>query len=384
MFIRKRDPRYKSHKLRQSQTSASAPQGNAARRAAGAPTTSAYVEQAWQKPNQSKIDQDADLQWAAAEAEEDAEEWECVACSKTFRSEAAWDSHERSKKHLQAVERLRREMLDENEELDLGIDGEEVGEGGDIKDSDGTEEPVVEYPPPTPSPRPIVQLAATSRVGDDGGEEGEGESNEQLNQSRSRSKKKRTKQKSRAQSPSPPPKTSRKSKNPATNPPSPASPPDEPTPDPSEVPPPSGITGDVAATPSAAFSGDEPEEPPKQEMSKRDKRRAREAAKKAQAESSTPKLVRFLFVGLCPFPFHQLILPPSVCHCACTANKRRVMCALHSLTAGLNCSPTSLTQGMLLLTRYLPATHRGERRKGGKANEQFDPSACRSGNSIPR
>jgi hypothetical protein len=46
----------------------------------------------------SKIDADDDLEWAAAEGGDDPEEWECVACGKIFRSEAAWDSHERSKK----------------------------------------------------------------------------------------------------------------------------------------------------------------------------------------------------------------------------------------------------------------------------------------------
>jgi DnaJ family protein A protein 5 len=64
------------------------------------------------------------LDWAAAEGE-DPEEWECVACRKTFRSEAAWDSHERSKKHMKEVERLQREMQEENEELGLEEDDEE-------------------------------------------------------------------------------------------------------------------------------------------------------------------------------------------------------------------------------------------------------------------
>jgi DnaJ homolog subfamily A member 5 len=40
-------------------------------------------------------------------------------CNKTFRSEAAWDSHERSKKHIKEVERLKREMQDEEDELGL-------------------------------------------------------------------------------------------------------------------------------------------------------------------------------------------------------------------------------------------------------------------------
>ena len=43
--------------------------------------------------------------------------WDCVACNKRFLSEAAWSNHERSKKHKKEVERLKREMLEEDLEL---------------------------------------------------------------------------------------------------------------------------------------------------------------------------------------------------------------------------------------------------------------------------
>jgi DnaJ homolog subfamily A member 5 len=65
-----------------------------------------------------------DLDWAAAEGD-DLEEWECVACRKTFRSEAAWDSHERSKKHMKEVEKLKREMQADNQDLDLNGESED-------------------------------------------------------------------------------------------------------------------------------------------------------------------------------------------------------------------------------------------------------------------
>ena len=69
---------------------------------------------------------------------EEAEEWECVACGeKTFRSEAAWNSHERSKKHMKAVERLRSEMEEDEKELELGEEAHE-----DHNDQD-TDEPLV-------------------------------------------------------------------------------------------------------------------------------------------------------------------------------------------------------------------------------------------------
>jgi DnaJ homolog subfamily A member 5 len=58
------------------------------------------------------------LEWVtAAEGEKGSEQWECVACAKTFKSEAAWDSHERSRKHAKQVESLKREMQDDEEEF---------------------------------------------------------------------------------------------------------------------------------------------------------------------------------------------------------------------------------------------------------------------------
>lgn len=82
-------------------------------------TRGVYVEQDWQKVDVRGLHDD--LEWAAAEGD-DPEQWECVACNKTFRSEAAWDSHERSKKHMKQVEALRREMQAEGDELDLGAE----------------------------------------------------------------------------------------------------------------------------------------------------------------------------------------------------------------------------------------------------------------------
>lgn len=102
LFIRKRDPRYK---LRVSE-GLNAPRGGhllaetsaeAARRREEA--SLAYVEQAWQRV---KLDPNDDDEWEGAEG---GEEWECVACSRVFRSEAAWESHERSRKHMKEIER---------------------------------------------------------------------------------------------------------------------------------------------------------------------------------------------------------------------------------------------------------------------------------------
>ncbi|CAK5268583.1 unnamed protein product, partial [Mycena citricolor] len=103
---RKRDPRYKTY-LAQQQTAGTSTPKTSAQNKTAAPRAE-YVEQEWQKVEASR--QHDDIEWATAEGDDD-EEWECVVCGKSFFSQATWDSHERSKKHLKEVERLKREML---------------------------------------------------------------------------------------------------------------------------------------------------------------------------------------------------------------------------------------------------------------------------------
>ena len=69
-------------------------------------------------------------------------EWECIACGKSGKSEGRWRDHERSKGHRRAIDRLRREMLDEDWELGLGAEQEEAaraegnGEAAEGSDDD--------------------------------------------------------------------------------------------------------------------------------------------------------------------------------------------------------------------------------------------------------
>lgn len=55
--------------------------------------------------------------------------FDCVACNKTFKSQNQMDAHERSKKHKQAVQELREELLREG--VELGFDN-----GGDFESSE--------------------------------------------------------------------------------------------------------------------------------------------------------------------------------------------------------------------------------------------------------
>jgi DnaJ family protein A protein 5 len=118
-FTRKRDPRYKAFlayqaKLNRSENSAVLKVAKPPYRAQNVE----YVEQDWQKISDDLPD---NLEWPASNTA-DSEEWECVACGKNFKSEAAWNSHERSKKHLRELERLRKEMHHDDEELGLQQD----------------------------------------------------------------------------------------------------------------------------------------------------------------------------------------------------------------------------------------------------------------------
>ncbi|EMD33296.1 hypothetical protein CERSUDRAFT_160177 [Gelatoporia subvermispora B] len=281
MFLRKRDPRYKAHLARQAAASASspsaqppAPSGSGARTPA-APAS--FVPQAWQQAARAD-DADADLKWAAAEGA-DEEEWECVACGKSFRSEAAWDSHERSKKHLKAVEALKRQMQEEEEVLGLGLGAGEhaegVEEGGEESGDEEDNAEVVDH-----AHDRIAEQHAAEEPGADDEEQQEAaieDEDEFSRQSRSRKKKK-----SRASSPEFVPRTARKAK---------ARRPEEELEDLQHMQSLKLGSGENTrdSTPAADTPAEEPEQTALPQISKRDKRRAKEAEKKARGEDTQAK-----------------------------------------------------------------------------------------------
>lgn len=116
-FIKKRDPRYKANALNEAQRQETLRQSVAAQAARS------------RAINQAKMREHVVPEWAQSEepvandsqesSESEVESFECVACHKHFKSQKQFEAHERSKKHLKAVKQLRREMLLQNEELDL-------------------------------------------------------------------------------------------------------------------------------------------------------------------------------------------------------------------------------------------------------------------------
>jgi DnaJ family protein A protein 5 len=121
-FVRKRDPRYTPN------TQSADEKAKAQRDARRAQAARARAAQ------MAKLEEEAQAlpSWATArhesdeedETEEEIEEdiFECVACNKTFKSEAQWDAHERSKKHQKAIQSLKRKMQKDNAHLDLDKD----------------------------------------------------------------------------------------------------------------------------------------------------------------------------------------------------------------------------------------------------------------------
>ncbi|CDO77186.1 hypothetical protein BN946_scf184705.g11 [Trametes cinnabarina] len=260
LFIRKRDPRYKTHLARQAQGQ-STPQGarTPSSKTTPAPQT-VFIEQEWQKA--TPREDDADLDWAAAEGE-DEEEWECVACGKSFRSEAAWDSHERSKKHLKAVEALKRQMEKENEELGLDEDGalQESPPSDVPPDSESDQEaPEISRPPYE------RDVPAADRLAN-------GDHEQDVRTSRALQQKQKSSTSSRAPSPDILPKSQRRSRK----------------------------RGAVLADPTSGFDSAHEGSPTsavgensiyeeQRGPSKREKRRAREAAKKEKGEQATKQV----------------------------------------------------------------------------------------------
>uniref|UniRef100_V5ERK9 glutathione-specific gamma-glutamylcyclotransferase n=1 Tax=Kalmanozyma brasiliensis (strain GHG001) TaxID=1365824 RepID=V5ERK9_KALBG len=164
-FVRKRDPRYKKF---QSELNATGPGSTAelARRKAEAEKirlerearAQSYQAQSWQQPDyrfsdeeDEEEDEDEETEQGSDDEDDDAElagssealdplddpsisGWDCVACDKYFQSEAAFRNHERSAKHKKAVQKLQREMQDEEDELGLGLDAEDIAIDASLAD----------------------------------------------------------------------------------------------------------------------------------------------------------------------------------------------------------------------------------------------------------
>lgn len=117
-FVRKRDPRYKSNfqseaDRQQSLRDAAAAQASRSRAANQAKSDNYKI------PEWMKLDRPSEADISDNQQDPIEEQLECIVCKKTFKSEKQYEAHEKSKKHIKAVQRIRREIQNEDKVLNL-------------------------------------------------------------------------------------------------------------------------------------------------------------------------------------------------------------------------------------------------------------------------
>ncbi|KAL1866536.1 hypothetical protein Plec18167_008993 [Paecilomyces lecythidis] len=143
-FAKKRDPRYKANAVnearRQQMLRDSAAAQAARSRAANEAKLKDHVVPDWAMTEEQEAEEDDSDQSLSEE-----EQYECVVCRKSFKSEKQFQAHERSKKHIKAIKQLRWEMRNEDKELELGPSTSMDDPAEDIR----PESPVHEVEPKT-------------------------------------------------------------------------------------------------------------------------------------------------------------------------------------------------------------------------------------------
>ncbi|KAI8950174.1 DnaJ domain-containing protein [Xylaria longipes] len=155
IFVRKRDPRYVPNNQSEAERQkilrdSAAAQAARSRAANQEKMNSADAVPEWA---QSRGDDAHISEFSESEDESEVEEIECIVCKKSFKSEKQFEAHEKSKKHLKAVQQLKRQMKKEDTNFDLGgevkpgpdspWDGTAIGEDRSVVDApdEGTRSP---------------------------------------------------------------------------------------------------------------------------------------------------------------------------------------------------------------------------------------------------
>lgn len=140
-FVRKRDPRFKANTQSEEEREKALREATAARaakqRAENERKMAGEVLPEWAKHREP----DEVLEESGDESEE--EQWECVACRKTFKSEKQWEAHEKSNKHKKAVQALRKKMMKDGVSLDLDDEAGTEEEGDALNEQ---EYPIIDDP----------------------------------------------------------------------------------------------------------------------------------------------------------------------------------------------------------------------------------------------
>lgn len=133
-FVKKRDPRYVTNTQSEAErqktlrdlAAAQAARSRAANQAKLKNAADGFVaEWAQSRDDGEGYYVDDEFATSAEDEESEVECFECVVCSKVFKSEKQFEAHEKSKKHIKAVQQLKRQMRKEGRDLDLEVEVEE-------------------------------------------------------------------------------------------------------------------------------------------------------------------------------------------------------------------------------------------------------------------
>ena len=121
-FVRKRDPRYQENQKSEAERQKMLREAAAAHAARSRAARQARLEELDKAavPDWAKSERKDEHEGGFSSSEESEEhEFECVVCDKSFKSEAQFHAHEKSKKHVKLLKQLKREMREEGKDLDL-------------------------------------------------------------------------------------------------------------------------------------------------------------------------------------------------------------------------------------------------------------------------
>ncbi|TGJ80767.1 hypothetical protein E0Z10_g7995 [Xylaria hypoxylon] len=123
IFVRKRDPRYVPNNQSEAERQQILRDSAAAQAARSRAANQEKMNNVDAIPEwaRSRGDDDAYAdEFSESEDESEVEQIECVVCNKIFKSEKQFEAHEKSKKHLKAVQQLKRQMRKDDATFDLG------------------------------------------------------------------------------------------------------------------------------------------------------------------------------------------------------------------------------------------------------------------------
>ncbi|XXH01154.1 hypothetical protein Hte_007507 [Hypoxylon texense] len=123
-FVRKRDPRYVPNTQSEAERQKTLRDTAAAQAARSRAANQQKLNDPLAVPEwvRSQGGELYEGEFSETDEESEVEHIECVVCNKIFKSEKQYEAHEKSKKHVKAVQQLRRQMKKENSNLDLHDD----------------------------------------------------------------------------------------------------------------------------------------------------------------------------------------------------------------------------------------------------------------------